>query len=428
MAEKKSKDAPPTARARERSHWCQASFVIVGEVMGAGVLGLPACLAQMGWLLGTAAVIFFGLCALYSGYLIAETRNRFHPRAGTFADIAEQLSRKLRGDDDDEDAVIEAESGGVAVAAGEVEAQGEESGAEKSDGAADEDETDDEGAVLLASSDGATAKPSSSSTALHISAVAEWCTGEDSAAQCCAKCAQVCGCGLGMSLLVGTTRWMMLLNWFIALPFFMMAAANSLSVALGFVPGAANVCTSVWTLVVGVLLLGISQVRDLHALSWVALASSIALLVAVVVMLVALGTQGIPNHTYEAPTVGAGSDPFRVMSAFGGIVWAWGGQAMFPEIMREMRDGRCVLLLSSFCRRGGRVASCARCLRTASVANTLPPPSALSLSVPSLSPTRAAVNSSRTRSERRTASWPSCTLRPQTTTVTLHYMRILSHI
>ena len=345
MAEEEAEDTAPTVRAHERSHWCQASFVIVGEVMGAGVLGLPSCLARMGWLIGTAAVLFFGLCALYSGYLIAETRNRFHPRAGTFADIAEQLSRKLRGDDNDEDAVIEAGSGGVAVAAGEVEAQGEGGGEDEGDGAADEDETEDEGAMLLASSDGEAVKPSSS--VFQIGAVAEWCTGEDSAAQCCAKCAQICGCGRGMSLLVGTTRWMMLLNWFIALPFFMMAAANSLSVALGFIPGAASVCSSVWTLIVAVLLLGISQVRDLHALSWVALASSVALLVAVIVMLVALGTQPYPNHSYESPKAGAGSDPFRVMSAFGGIVWAWGGQAMFPEIMREMRDGRCVSTLTA---------------------------------------------------------------------------------
>ena len=341
--------------------------MIVGEVMGAGVLGLPCILAQMGWLVGTTAVIFFGLCALYSGYLIAETRNRFHPRAGTFADIAEQLSRKLRGDDDDdEDAVVEAESGGIASAAGEIEAQGEDSSTEKDDRTADEDEAGDEGAMLLASSDGATGKLSSSSTALHISAVAEWCAGEDSAARlccakcaqgCCAKCAQVCGCGPGMSLLVGTTRWMMLVNWFMALPFFMMAASNSLSLALGFIPGASSVCSSLWTLAVGVLLLGVSQVRDLHVLSWAALASSIALLVAVVMLLVAMATQGArdPNGIYEATKVlPTGSDPFRVMSSFGGIVWAWGGQATFPEIMREMRDGRCVF---AFCLRG---ASCAR--------------------------------------------------------------------
>ena len=323
----RSEAAEKKDHGAQRSHWLQSSFVIVGEVMGAGVLGLPSCVGQMGWVLGITSILAFGVMAVYSGHLISETRNRWHPNCGTFADIAERLSRPSH---------VSLGGGGGAEGAGEAEGEDDSSSAELKGGETDEAEVgaaveeeeeeeegdggDDEGAMLLAGSNGV--------------------RGAAAASECCEKTAEVCGCGRGMSLLVGTTRWMMIMNWFIALPFFLMAAANSLSVAFAVVPGAENVCSSVWTLIVAICLLGVSQVRDLHALSWVALASSVALLIAVAIMLTALATQPFPNHAYQPTEAGPIKKPFRVMSAFGGIVWAWGGQAMYPEIMREMRDAR----------------------------------------------------------------------------------------
>ena len=58
-----------------RSKWYHTCFVIMAEVMGAGVLSLPHATARLGLVLGVASSLVGGAAATFSGFLLARTKH-----------------------------------------------------------------------------------------------------------------------------------------------------------------------------------------------------------------------------------------------------------------------------------------------------------------------------------------------------------------
>ena len=65
-----------------------ATVNIAAEVMGAGVLSLPHMCANLGWVLGLGSACSFALCSAYSGVLLKRTKIDFYPDAESFAELA----------------------------------------------------------------------------------------------------------------------------------------------------------------------------------------------------------------------------------------------------------------------------------------------------------------------------------------------------
>jgi hypothetical protein len=72
------KFAPEKDGAVPHTKWYMTSFLIAGEVMGAGLLALPAVLA----------IFACALASSYSGSAIARVKNEFYTYADSYADLA----------------------------------------------------------------------------------------------------------------------------------------------------------------------------------------------------------------------------------------------------------------------------------------------------------------------------------------------------
>mmetsp|Transcript_378 Transcript_378/g.947 ORF Transcript_378/g.947 Transcript_378/m.947 type:complete len:517 (-) Transcript_378:359-1909(-) len=88
-----SSSAGSTPRHLMRTHWALTGLMTVGMIMGTGVLALPAAVSGLGYGLGITLCVLFGLLAGYIGTILGEARNRFAPRATSFA----MLSSKIVG-------------------------------------------------------------------------------------------------------------------------------------------------------------------------------------------------------------------------------------------------------------------------------------------------------------------------------------------
>jgi len=65
-----------------------AAMLMVGVIMGTGVMGLPAAMAKLGWVLGLACIVVFGAFSTFSALLLSHTRNTHYPHVNSFADLA----------------------------------------------------------------------------------------------------------------------------------------------------------------------------------------------------------------------------------------------------------------------------------------------------------------------------------------------------
>jgi len=72
----------------EQSTWFHATGIIVGEILGSGVLGLPGAFSNLGYVLGTLCCVTFCFFAIYSGVILAKVRNEFFPTVERYADAA----------------------------------------------------------------------------------------------------------------------------------------------------------------------------------------------------------------------------------------------------------------------------------------------------------------------------------------------------
>ena len=67
-------DEPYHSSAPRESLWYHSAFIMMAEVMGMGLLGLPHAMANLGWILGLSAAILFGLAAAYAALLLSRLR------------------------------------------------------------------------------------------------------------------------------------------------------------------------------------------------------------------------------------------------------------------------------------------------------------------------------------------------------------------
>ena len=82
------KFAPEKDGAVPHTKWYMTSFLIAGEVMGAGLLALPAAAAKLGWTISILAMFACALASSYSGSAIARVKNEFYTYADSYADLA----------------------------------------------------------------------------------------------------------------------------------------------------------------------------------------------------------------------------------------------------------------------------------------------------------------------------------------------------
>jgi amino acid permease len=70
-----------------RSHWLQSAAIIVAELVGTGLLGLPYVAAIVGLVPAVILLLVFAVATLYPGLLLWRLRNA-HPGGVTYGDLA----------------------------------------------------------------------------------------------------------------------------------------------------------------------------------------------------------------------------------------------------------------------------------------------------------------------------------------------------
>lgn len=216
-------------QARQQTPWPFTSFLIAGEIVGTGIMGLPYATSQLGWVVGMGAAAVFGIFAWYSGVLLARVRNDLYPSVRSYAEAA-------------------------ALAGGPRFAR--------------------------------------------------------------------------------VTELAILSNWTLLLPYFLMASANALVLAY-------DLCYYEWAAVLLVVIFVPAQLRTLHALRIPALLSIVAVLVVLLITLVEFAIvgrePGAETRLWPITTNVTLLSQYNHMSSF---IFAYQGQSMFFEIMREMRSSR----------------------------------------------------------------------------------------
>ena len=81
-------DEPYHSSAPRESLWYHSAFIMMAEVMGMGLLGLPHAMANLGWILGLSAAILFGLAAAYAALLLSRLKNELYTHTESYADLA----------------------------------------------------------------------------------------------------------------------------------------------------------------------------------------------------------------------------------------------------------------------------------------------------------------------------------------------------
>ena len=136
----------------------------------------------------------------------------------------------------------------------------------------------------------------------------------------------------------GATRAAILATWTLLLGYYLIVVADSLKLAF---PNT-RLCDWQWAAVGCALLAAPLQLRSLHALSYLSLPSTVAMVAATALILGSLGTGGVDGARATTSLWPAedGSSVLALYSSFGSFIFAYQGQSLFLEIMREMRQPR----------------------------------------------------------------------------------------
>ncbi len=68
-------------------------FIILADLIGTGIMGLPYTFSKLGWLVGSIILLFFGVLTWYSGFLLWRLHMTY-PSGITYGDMAEAVSGK----------------------------------------------------------------------------------------------------------------------------------------------------------------------------------------------------------------------------------------------------------------------------------------------------------------------------------------------
>eukprot|EP00051_Salpingoeca_urceolata_P028472 m.487057 g.487057 ORF g.487057 m.487057 type:complete len:467 (+) comp24762_c0_seq1:315-1715(+) len=133
------------------------------------------------------------------------------------------------------------------------------------------------------------------------------------------------------------TTGLIMINWVLLLPYYLMASANSIVQGFGF-RLRTDLCYYEWALVVMALLLVPLQQRNFHELHLWAMLSDLSAVVFLVIVLFSLGLQH--DHTDKVPTSALPPSGETLINAYGAlstIVFSFQSQSLFLEAMKEMK-------------------------------------------------------------------------------------------
>jgi amino acid permease len=147
------------------------------------------------------------------------------------------------------------------------------------------------------------------------------------------------------------TNCAILFNWSFLLPYYLMASANGLVIAFYDI----DACYWQWAVLVMIVLLPLLQIRTLHGLRFLALVSDVVVMVCLAMILFSLFWNAPTSPPNPLPAIsgaghsGAEGDNLTsfwppptdggVLARYGSMasfVFAYQGQSMFFEIMKEM--------------------------------------------------------------------------------------------
>jgi proton-coupled amino acid transporter len=129
------------------------------------------------------------------------------------------------------------------------------------------------------------------------------------------------------------TRAALMTGWAMILPYYIVAAASALAAAFP----AAGMCYWHWSLVVMALMAPALQLRSLHGLSILSGLSTAAILVVLLCLVPGLIQSAVSNPHSQVGVPG-GQPFFKVYGSLGAFIFAYQGQSMMLEIMREMKS------------------------------------------------------------------------------------------
>lgn len=143
-------------------------------------------------------------------------------------------------------------------------------------------------------------------------------------------------------------------SWTLILPYYLLSCAQAGQLALTPLLGdhGVSLCSWHWTAATAVALLPALQLRTLHQLSTLAFASTVSVVVAIVIVLSSLLLQPValppsPAAGFAPPGLHSGrtslwppplSSPMQLYAYTGEIIYAFQGHSIFLELVREMRS------------------------------------------------------------------------------------------
>ena len=79
---------PGIVRARVHGRY-HSSFILMAEIMGAGLLGLPYAMSKLGWIVGLTTSVLGAFFCTYSGTLLSRVRHELgYTEAESYYDVA----------------------------------------------------------------------------------------------------------------------------------------------------------------------------------------------------------------------------------------------------------------------------------------------------------------------------------------------------
>ncbi|QDZ20804.1 amino acid transporter [Chloropicon primus] len=89
ITELQPEDGNPDSHAPARvSDWYHTTFNLLAEIMGTGILSLPATVAGLGYVLGSVSIALAAVAIYYSGFILAKTKNTYYSQILSYGDMA----------------------------------------------------------------------------------------------------------------------------------------------------------------------------------------------------------------------------------------------------------------------------------------------------------------------------------------------------
>lgn len=130
------------------------------------------------------------------------------------------------------------------------------------------------------------------------------------------------------------TEWGVLVYWAALMPYYLMAATNSLDTAF---PNK-DYCYYEWAVFLMVILIPTTQLRSLHSLRYAAALSTSSIIAALVLIQVSFIHEGkLVGKEYETTLLNTDTEFLDTYANMSSFVYAFAGHSLFLELLREMK-------------------------------------------------------------------------------------------